>query len=278
MMKIVITGAKGMLGHDLARVLDGHDLFLFDSKSLDITDMDVGKEKVLSVKPDILINAAAFTDVDACESQFDDAYKVNASGVRNLALVCSELDIPLVHISTDYVFKGDKNTPLVEDDPVGPNTAYGKTKLKGEEFIQEVLDKYFIIRTAWLYGHDGANFVETMLSLSETNDELNVVNDQVGSPTFTSDLAVKIGELIDSDKYGIYHVTNSGSCSWQDFAVLIFKLSNISIKVNPVLTVEFPRPAPRPKYSVLSNQKLIDNGFKPLRSYSEALEEYLKER
>ena len=277
-MKIVITGAKGMLGHDLARVLDNHDLFLFDSKSLDITDMSMVRERVLSVGPDILINAAAFTDVDACESQFDDAYNVNALGVRNLALVCSELDIPLVHISTDYVFKGDKNTPLVEDDPVGPNTAYGKTKLKGEEFIQEILDKFFILRTAWLYGHDGSNFVETMLSLSQTNDELNVVNDQIGSPTFTRDLAVKIGELIDSDKYGIYHVTNSGSCSWYDFAKLIFSLSNISIKVNPVLTEEFPRPAPRPKYSVLSNQKLIDNGFKPLRTYSEALEEYLKER
>ena len=251
---------------------------LFDSKSLDITDMSMVRERVLSVGPDILINAAAFTDVDACESQFYDAYNVNALGVRNLALVCSDLNIPLVHISTDYVFKGDKNTPLLEDDPVGPNTAYGKTKLKGEEFIQEILDKFFILRTAWLYGHDGSNFVETMLSLSQTNDELNVVNDQIGSPTFTRDLAVKIGELIDSDKYGIYHVTNSGSCSWYDFAKLIFSLSNISIKVNPVLTEEFPRPAPRPKYSVLSNQKLIDNGFKPLRTYSEALEEYLKER
>ena len=274
-MKIVITGANGMLGHDLARVLDNHDLFLFDSKSLDITDMVVVKEKVLSVEPDILINAAAFTDVDACESQFDDAYNVNALGVRNLALVCSDLNIPLVHISTDYVFKGDKNTPLLEDDPVGPNTAYGKTKLKGEEFIQEILDKFFILRTAWLYGHDGSNFVETMLSLSQTNDELNVVNDQIGSPTFTRDLAVKIGELIDSDKYGIYHLTNAGECSWYEYCMEFYALAGKETKVRPVTTEEFPRPAPRPHYSVLSNEKWIKAGFTPMRSYKEALKDYL---
>ncbi len=277
-MKILITGANGMLGHDLASVLVDHELFLFDSKSLDITDKNKVETEVGKVKPDIVINSAAFTDVDGCESQYEAAYDVNANGPRNLALVCKDLNIPLLHVSTDYVFKGDKNTPLVEDDPVGPKTAYGKTKLEGEEFIKEILDDYYIIRTAWLYGHNGANFVETMLSLAENNTELNVVNDQIGSPTFTYDLAVKIKEIIESGKYGIYHVTNSGYCSWYDFACEIFKLSNINIKVNPVSTEEFPRPAIRPKYSVLSNKKLTDNGFKPLRNYVDALKKYLEER
>ena len=276
-MKIVITGAKGMLGHDLTKILVNNDLHCFNSKQLDITDEN-NVNMIKNIKPDIVINSAAFTNVDACESQYDEAYKVNAEGPKNLAKICKNLNIPLVHISTDYVFKGDKNEPLIENDPVGPNTAYGKTKLAGEKYIQETLDKYFIIRTAWLYGHNGANFVETMLNLSQNNNELNVVNDQIGTPTYTLDLAYAISNLIKTNKYGIYHITNSGHCSWYEFAKEIFKLSNINIKVNPVKTEEFPRPAPRPKYSVLSNQKLIDNGFKPLRNYKEALKEYIKER
>ena len=276
-MKIVITGAKGMLGHDLTKILVNNDLHCFNSKQLDITDEN-NVNMIKNIKPDIVINSAAFTNVDACESQYDEAYKVNAEGPKNLAKICKNLNIPLVHISTDYVFKGDKNEPLIENDSVGPNTAYGKTKLAGEKYIQETLDKYFIIRTAWLYGHNGANFVETMLNLSQNNNELNVVNDQIGTPTYTLDLAYAISNLIKTNKYGIYHITNSGYCSWYEFAKEIFKLSKINIKVNPVKTEEFPRPAPRPKYSVLSNQKLIDNGFKPLRNYKEALKEYIKER
>ena len=276
-MKKVITGAKGMLGHDLTKILVNNDLHCFNSKQLDITDEN-NVNMIKNIKPDIVINSAAFTNVDACESQYDEAYKVNAEGPKNLAKICKNLNIPLVHISTDYVFKGDKNEPLIENDSVGPNTAYGKTKLAGEKYIQETLDKYFIIRTAWLYGHNGANFVETMLNLSQNNNELNVVNDQIGTPTYTLDLAYAISNLIKTNKYGIYHITNSGHCSWYEFAKEIFKLSNINIKVNPVKTEEFPRPAPRPKYSVLSNQKLIDNGFKPLRNYKEALKEYIKER
>ena len=274
-MKILITGASGMLGYDLQETLKNHELILFNSKTLDITNKQIVNEKIGKIEPDIVINAAAYTNVDACEKNYDDAYKVNALGPKNLAKVCKELDIPLVHISTDYVFNGEKNTPLKEEDEIGPKTAYGKTKLEGEIFIQETCNKYFIIRTAWLYGCNGNNFVKTMLELAKNNNEINVVNDQVGSPTYTFDLAIAISKIIETDDYGSYHLTNSGSCSWYEFSKEIFKLSNINIKVNPVSTEEFPRPAPRPKYSVLSDEKWINKGFKPLRNYKEALKDYL---
>ena len=274
-MKILITGASGMLGYDLQETLKNHELILFNSKTLDITNKQIVNEKIGKIEPDIVINAAAYTNVDACEKNYDDAYKVNALGPKNLAKVCKELDIPLVHISTDYVFNGEKNTPLKEEDEIGPKTAYGKTKLEGEIFIQKTCNKYFIIRTAWLYGCNGNNFVKTMLELAKNNNEINVVNDQVGSPTYTFDLAIAISKIIETDDYGSYHLTNSGSCSWYEFSKEIFKLSNINIKVNPVSTEEFPRPAPRPKYSVLSDEKWINKGFKPLRNYKEALKDYL---
>lgn len=274
-MRILITGASGMLGHDLQRTLKNHELILYNSKNLDITNKNLVSEKINEMKPDILINSAAYTNVDDCETNYEEAHKVNALGPKNLATVCKDLKIPLVHISTDYVFDGKKTEPLKENDNLGPQTAYGKTKLEGEQFIQKILDEYFIIRTAWLYGCDGNNFVKTMLNLSKSHNEINVVNDQIGSPTFTYDLAKGISEIIKTDKYGVYHLTNSGSCSWYEFSKEIFKLANINVKVIPVTTEEFPRPAPRPKYSVLSNDKWIKQGFKPLRNYKEALKEYL---
>lgn len=274
-MRILITGASGMLGHDLQRTLKNHELILYNSKNLDITNKNLVSEKINEMKPDILINSAAYTNVDDCETNYEEAHKVNALGPKNLATVCKDLKIPLVHISTDYVFDGKKTEPLKENDNLGPQTAYGKTKLEGEQFIQKILDEYFIIRTAWLYGCDGNNFVKTMLNLSKSHNEINVVNDQIGSPTFTYDLAKGISEIIKTDKYGVYHLTNSGSCSWYEFSKEIFKLANINVKVIPVTTEEFPRPAPRPKYSVLSNDKWIKQGFKPLRDYKEALKEYL---
>ncbi|WP_413825352.1 MULTISPECIES: dTDP-4-dehydrorhamnose reductase [unclassified Methanobrevibacter] len=274
-MRILITGASGMLGHDLQRTLKNHELILYNSKNLDITNKNLVIEKINEMKPDILINSAAYTNVDDCETNYEEAHKVNALGPKNLATVCKDLKIPLVHISTDYVFDGKKTEPLKENDNLGPQTAYGKTKLEGEQFIQKILDEYFIIRTAWLYGCEGNNFVKTMLNLSKSHNEINVVNDQIGSPTFTYDLAKGISEIIKTDKYGVYHLTNSGSCSWYEFSKEIFKLANINVKVTPVTTEEFPRPAPRPKYSVLSNDKWIKQGFKPLRNYKEALKEYL---
>jgi dTDP-4-dehydrorhamnose reductase len=274
-MKIVITGASGMLGSDLQKVLKEHELKCFNSKTLDITDENLVSDKLNKIKPDLVINSAAFTNVDDCETNYDIAYSVNALGPKNLAIACKNLNIPLLHISTDYVFDGKKTTPLKEDDELGPQTAYGKTKLEGEIFIQETLEKYFIIRTAWLYGCNGNNFVKTMLKLSKSHNQINVVNDQFGSPTYTYDLAVGISEIIKTDKYGIYHLTNSDNCSWYDFTKKIFELSNINVNINPVTTEQFPRPAKRPKYSVLSNEKWVNNGFKQLRSYKEALKAYL---
>lgn len=274
-MKILITGAYGMLGSDLREVLKNQELIVTGSKDLDITDEDKVIEFVCENSPELVINAAAYTAVDDCETHYDDAYAVNALGPKNLAIACNKLDIPLVHISTDYVFDGTKRTPLIEADNLGPQSAYGKTKLAGEEFIQENTDKYFILRTAWLYGLHGNNFVKTMLELAENHDEITVVDDQVGSPTYSFDLAVAITNLLFSDKYGIYHVTNEGECSWYEFAKLIFELSNIDVNVVPVTTEEFPRPAPRPHYSVLNNKKWNSSGFVPMRTYQEALTEYL---
>jgi len=274
-MKILITGAYGMLGSDLCETLSSHELIATGSKDLDITDRDKVMDFIIAESPDIVINAAAYTAVDDCESHYDDAYAVNAIGPKNLALACCETDVPLIHISTDYVFDGSKKTPLVEEDKIGPQSAYGKTKLAGENFIRETFDKYFILRTAWLYGVNGSNFVKTMLELSKTYDEVTVVNDQIGSPTFTRDLSYAISELLGSDKYGIYHLTNAGECSWYEFCKEFYKMAGVKTKVKPVTTDEFPRPAPRPSYSVLSNEKWINSGFTPLRNYKEAVKEYL---
>ena len=275
-MKILITGSNGMLGHDLINALKNHDLILTNSKTLDITDKNHTIDFICEAKPDIVINSAAYTDVDGCEENQDLAYAVNGEGVRNLALACREADCPLVHISTDYIFNGKNDKPWVEDDEIGPISIYGKSKLKGEEAILEILDKYFIVRTAWLYGVNGKNFPRTMLELAESHSEITVVYDEVGTPTYTPDLAGGISQLIETDYYGIYHLTNSGSCSWCEFAKYIFEVAGKDINVVPVTASEFARPAPRPSYSVLENKNWIEKGFKPLRSYKEAIKEYIE--
>jgi dTDP-4-dehydrorhamnose reductase len=276
-MKILIVGSNGMLGHDLVDVLDeNHELILTTSKILDITDKQKTIDFIVDNKPDIVINSAAYTDVDGCEENQDLAFSVNGDGVRNLALGCSEVDCPLVHVSTDYVFNGENTRPWVEDDEIGPISVYGKSKLKGEEAILEILDKFFIIRTAWLYGYNGKNFPKTMLELAENHSEITVVYDEVGSPTYTPDLAEAISELIETDYYGIYHITNSESCSWCEFAKYIFEVAGKDVKVIPVTASEFARAAPRPSYSVLENKKWADNGFEPLRSYKEAIKDYIE--
>lgn len=276
-MKILITGSNGMLGHDLKEVLkDEHELILTTSKTLDITDKEQVIEFVEDSKPDIIINSAAYTDVDGCEENKDLAYSVNGEGVRNLALACREVDCALLHISTDYVFDGTARDPITEDGEIGPISVYGKSKLEGEKAILEILDKYFIVRTAWLYGINGKNFPKTMLELAENHSEITVVYDEVGTPTYTPDLAYGISQLIETDKYGIYHLTNSGYCSWCEFSRLIFEIAEKDVKVIPVTASEFARPAPRPSYSVLENKNWIDNGFKPLRDYKEAIKEYIE--
>ena len=275
-MKILITGSSGMLGHDLIEILkDNHELILTSSKTLDITDNNRVIEFICENKPDIVINSAAYTNVDGCEENQETAYSINGDGVRNLAIGCSKIDCPLIHISTDYVFNGENTRPWVEDDEIGPISVYGKSKLKGEEAILEILDKFFIIRTAWLYGINGGNFPKTMLELAKNHSEITVVYDEVGTPTYTPDLAKAISQLIETDYYGIYHITNSGSCSWCEFARYIFEIAGKDVKVIPVTASEFARPAPRPHYSVLENKKWIDNGFEPLRSYKDAIKEYI---
>ena len=276
-MKVLITGSNGMLGHDLIEVLkDNHELILTTSKTLDITDKNRVIEFISENKPGIVINSAAYTNVDGCEENQETAYAVNGDGVGNLALACKEIDCPLVHISTDYIFNGENTRPWVEDDEIGPINVYGKSKLKGEEAILETLDKFFIIRTAWLYGINGGNFPKTMLELAKNNSEITVVYDEVGTPTYTPDLAKAISQLIETDYYGIYHITNSGSCSWCEFARYIFEVADIDVKVIPVKASEFARPASRPHYSVLENRRWIEKGFEPLRSYRDAIKEYIE--
>ena len=244
-MKILITGSNGMLGHDLIEVLkDEHELVLTTSKTLDITVEDKVMDFICDINPDVVINSAAYTDVDGCEENQDIAYGVNGDGVKNLALACKEVDCPLVHVSTDYIFNGKNTRPWVEDDEIGPISVYGKSKLKGEEAILEILDKFFIVRTAWLYGINGKNFPKTMLELAKNHSEITVVYDEVGTPTYTPDLAGAISELIKTDYYGIYHITNSGSCSWCEFAKYIFEVADADVKVIPVTASEFARPAP----------------------------------
>ena len=276
-MKILITGSNGMLAHDLINALqERHDLILTTSKTLDITDKKQTIDYICDKKPDLVINSAAYTDVDGCEENQDLAYSVNGEGVRNLALACRDIDCPLVHISTDYVFDGSATKPIREDGEIGPISVYGKSKLEGEQAIQDILDKYFIIRTAWLYGINGRNFPKTMLELAENHPEITVVYDEVGTPTYTPDLAEGISQLIETDYYGIYHLTNSGSCSWCEFARYIFEIAGKDVKVIPVTASEFARPAPRPSYSVLDNTNWIERGFKPLRSYKDAIKEYIE--
>jgi dTDP-4-dehydrorhamnose reductase len=266
-----------MLGHDLIEVLgNDHELILTTSKTLDITDKEHVIEFISKNNPDVVINSAAYTDVDGCEENQDLAYSVNGEGVKNLALACSKTDSVLVHISTDYIFNGENTRPWVEDDEIGPISVYGKSKLKGEQAILEILDKFFIVRTAWLYGINGKNFPKTMLELAESHSEITVVYDEVGTPTYTPDLAEAISKLIKTDYYGIYHITNSGSCSWCEFARYIFEVAGKDVKVIPVTASEFARPAPRPHYSVLDNRNWAKNGFEPLRSYKEAIKEYIE--
>ena len=224
-MKILITGSNGMLGHDLIKVLEeNNELILTTSKTFDITDKKQTMDYICDTKPDIVINSAAYTDVDGCEQNQDLAYAVNGDGVRNLALACREIDCPLVHISTDYVFDGSARDPIAEDGEIGPISVYGKSKLKGEEAILEILDKYFIVRTAWLYGINGRNFPKTMLELAQNHSEITVVYDEVGTPTYTPDLAYGISQLIETDYYGTYHLTNSGSCSWCELQDIFLRL------------------------------------------------------
>jgi dTDP-4-dehydrorhamnose reductase len=281
--RILITGSKGQLGRALNQVLsekaeitiintDMGELTAYCPISLDITNLVAVMNFVQDLKPDVIINCAAHTAVDLCESDQERAYKINALGPKNLAVAANAVDAKLVQVSTDYVFDGESDKPYTEEDNTNPKSVYGTTKLAGEEFVKENCLKHFIIRTAWLYG-EGKNFVKTMLSLAEKNTEVRVVSDQFGSPTSALELARAISSLIDTESYGIYHGTCEGVASWYDFAVEIFRLSGKSVKVNPITTDEYPTPAVRPKYSVLENKNLKSLNIY-MKSWKEALQEY----
>lgn len=275
-MKVMIIGSEGMLGHDLVDILSAeHQVSITTIDTLDITDIHKTIETVKNINPDVVIHAAAFTDVDGSETKADLAYQVNVIGTRNVAVACQKADSALVYICTDYVFDGTKGSSYQEYDQTNPLSVYGKTKLLGEVYIRDLLNKFYIVRTSWLYGYHGPNFVTTMLKLAETHDSLSVVGDQIGSPTYTVDLAKAIAELIEKPAYGIYHITNSEHCSWFEYAQLIFKIAGKEMDLTPVTTEEFGSPAPRPKYSVLENYNWKMEGFSKIRSYKEALQEYM---
>lgn len=279
-MRIMITGAQGMLGHDLVEVfskLNSIDLYFFGRTELDITNLNRVLEVTNEVQPQVIINAAAYTNVDECETSVDLAYQVNAIGPRNLAVAANRHQASLVHFSTDYVFPGDAVSPYREFDFIQPKSIYGKSKWAGEELIRSLCPRHYIIRTSWLYGVHGKNFVTTMLKLASSQPVIKVVNDQVGSPTYTWDLATGVANLLSlNHAYGTYHLSNSGTCSWYDFAKEIFALRGLEVTVEPITTEVLARPAPRPAYSVLDHQLWRLSGLAPLRSYRLALEEYLE--
>ncbi|MFL0581123.1 dTDP-4-dehydrorhamnose reductase [Solibacillus silvestris] len=276
-MKILVTGANGQLGQELVQQLQqtNVELYAFTKTDLDICNLSTVQQVVNEVQPHVIINAAAFTKVDLAETEQDLAFNVNGYGQRNLAVAAEQVGAKICYISTDYVFDGNATEPYEEHALVNPIGVYGKSKYAGEQLTQTLNTKYFIVRTAWVYGEYGPNFVKTMLRLAKERDELGVVSDQIGSPTYTVDLATFLIELVQTEKYGIYHCTNSGSCSWYEFAQAIFEESNIDIKVNPLTTDQYPTPAKRPNYSVLSDRTLKLNGFLPIRHWREGLKAFL---
>jgi len=276
-MKVIVTGAKGQFGTDVVDLLaeQGYEVYGYGREELDITNFDQVKQIIREVCPDVVIHAAAYTKVDLAESERDQAFLINAYGTRNVAVASEAVGTKLVYISTDYVFDGTANVPYNEFASTNPLSVYGKSKLAGEQFVRDLHSKFFIVRTSWVYGKHGNNFVKTMLKLAQERDELMVVNDQVGCPTYTVDLANGIVELMQTEKYGIYHVSNSGHCSWYEFAKAIFEEAGIEVKVNPCTTKDFPRPAPRPAYSVLEHMALRLNGFKVMSNWRDSLRVFL---
>lgn len=277
-MKILITGCNGQLGIELSRQLQGiknSEIIKMDKNNLDISDFEIVNNKIQDINPNIIINCAAFTAVDLCEKEVELAYKINSLGARNLAIVAEKISAKLIHISTDYVFDGDIGGFYREDSDTNPKSIYGKSKLMGEKYVQQFCSKHFIIRTAWLYG-DGKNFVKTMINISKKTKEIRVVNDQIGTPTSTVDLAKVIIALIKTEYYGIYHATCEGRCSWYEFAKKIFEIKKININVIPVSSSEYKTIAKRPANSVLDNFMLKLVNLNTMRNWEDALEDYLK--
>ncbi|PEQ08739.1 dTDP-4-dehydrorhamnose reductase [Bacillus toyonensis] len=276
-MKILVTGYNGQLGYDVVKrgEKQGLEMQGIGIEDLDITNEAAVYEFVDNVKPDAIIHCAAYTAVDKSEDDKELCWNVNVEGTKYLATAAKKLNAKFVYISTDYVFDGEGTHAFVEKDTPNPVGYYGLTKYEGEKVVRSLIDNNFIVRISWVFGINGNNFIKTMLRLGETRNELNVVGDQIGSPTYTYDLARLLVDMVVTEKYGTYHATNEGFCSWAEFAQEIFEIAGQDVKVNSITTEEYPTRAVRPKNSRMSKQKLIDNGFKPLPVWQEATKHYI---
>lgn len=277
-MKVFVTGVKGQLGHDVVKELEKRGI---EAVGVDIEEMDITDEKsvdrvIREAAPDAVIHCAAYTAVDAAEENEELCRRVNAGGPRHIAKVCRELDIKMIYISTDYVFGGQGTHFWKSDDSCDPQSVYGRTKYEGELAVKELLEKYFIVRIAWVFGINGRNFVKTMLNLAKDHDTIRVVNDQFGSPTYTYDLARLLADMVQTEKYGIYHATNEGICSWYEFACAIFREAGIQMNVVPVTTEEYGAKAKRPANSRMNKEKLTEMGFHCLPTWQDALSRYIR--
>ena len=279
-MRVLVTGVKGQLGYDIVKECEkrGIEAIGVDVAEMDITDADKVREVITNAKVDAVMHCAAYTAVDAAEENVELCRKVNATGTENIAKVCKELDIKMVYISTDYVFNGEGEHFWQPDEERQPLNVYGQTKYEGELAVETYLEKYFTVRIAWVFGINGNNFIKTMLRLGKERGAVSVVNDQVGSPTYTYDLAKLLVDMVQTEKYGRYHATNEGICSWYEFACEIFKQAGMEeVQVTPVASDAFPVKAKRPFNSRMSKEKLEENGFERLPSWQDALQRYLKE-
>ena len=279
-MRVLVTGVKGQLGHDVMNELEkrGYEGVGVDVEEMDITDAEAVDKVIHEAHVDAVVHCAAWTAVDAAEDNVEMCRKVNAYGTENIAKICGELDIPMIYLSTDYVFDGMGERPWEPDDPVTePLNVYGQTKYEGELAVEKYAKKHYIVRIAWVFGVNGKNFIKTMLKLAKTHDRLTVVDDQIGTPTYTYDLAILLVDMLETDKYGKYHVTNEGGyISWYDFAKEIFRQAGVNVEVVPVTAEEYKAKAKRPYNSRMSKEKLTANGFKRLPTWQDALKRYLE--
>ena len=277
-MKILVTGGSGQLGYDVCRELErrGIQYTAPSSKEMDIKDANAVREQISVCQPDAVIHCAAWTAVDAAEDMPEQVFAVNEGGTRNIALACRGIGAKMLYISTDYVFPGTGTHFYEPDDLTGPVNVYGKSKLAGELAVKEILKKCFIVRISWVFGEHGNNFVKTILRLAETRSEVNVVCDQIGSPTYTADLAPLLCDMVETEKYGTYHATNKGVCSWAEFAEEIFRLAGKNVKVNRIPTGEYPTKAKRPLNSRLSKNCLKDAGLRSLPDWQDALKRFVR--
>lgn len=276
---ILVTGVNGQLGYDVVKELNKRNIECLgiDKEKLDITDSKAVKEYIIKLNPECVVHCAAYTAVDRAEDEEEICTKVNVDGTENIAKACKEIDAKMIYISTDYVFDGKGDKTFEVDGDKEPLSVYGKTKYAGELKVQEILDKYFIVRISWVFGVNGNNFIKTMIRLGKEKESLNVVCDQIGSPTYTADLAPLLCDMVISEKYGVYHATNEGFCSWAEFAQEIMDRAELKCKINPIPTSEYPTKAVRPFNSRMSKKSLSENGFTLLPSWENALNRYLTE-